>query len=369
VASETAPNFPDATLHHGAQRKNGRVPELDLLRFIAASAVVIYHFTYRPLLNGEISTQAFGAVQSISRFGYLGVNLFFIISGFVILWSSQGRTASEFVASRFARLYPTFWICVIITTLVLASAGRFSEISPRIVALNLTMVPRLLGTPYLDGVYWTLFVEMKFYALVFAVLLTRTMRYVEWILGAWLVACAAGAIGVSPHWVDSLALAPFGPFFISGCIVYMIRARGASITRVAALLLSGALSVLLAIDQQAEFMQSVTPTSTSTVICVIVGFHAVFLAIAVTPRILPDSRTWYLLGTLTYPLYLLHSQIGKIVLAKTYSVTPLWPALVVALAVVYALAAAVAKVSERRLSKNLHNWLLATLERRAPAAT
>lgn len=342
----------------GSAAPRDRVQEVDLLRFIAASSVVIYHLTYLPRLQGKVSTIAFGGLQDISRFGYLGVNLFFIISGFVILWSSHGRTPAEFVASRIARLYPSLWICVLLTSAVLAAAGRTAEVSPRIIALNLTMVPGILGAPYVDGVYWTLFVELKFYVLVFAVLLLRLMDRIEMVLAFWLACCAAGALGLTPHWVDSLAMAPFGPYFISGCIIYMIRSRGASVVRVAALALSCVLGTLVAIDQQEGFMKSTTPGSAAVVVCAIIAFHAIFLAVALRPRILPDSRVWYLLGTLTYPLYLLHNQIGKVVLGVALQFSTLWGALAIALIVIYALAWVVAAVSERRFSKQLHRTLL-----------
>ena len=70
-----------------------RLQILDLLRFLAAMSVVFYHMTYRPAFLGGDPSSHFPVVQAISRFGFLGVELFFLISGFVILWSASGRTA------------------------------------------------------------------------------------------------------------------------------------------------------------------------------------------------------------------------------------------------------------------------------------
>ena len=193
---------------------------MDLLRFIAASAVVLYHFTYRPLVGAPAGNGTFGSVELVTRFGYLGVNLFFMLSGFVILWSSQGRTAPEFVVSRFARLFPSFWICLILTTLVVNLSGSGEPISARTFAANVTMIPGLLGASYVDGVYWTLFVELKFYFLVFALLISGTMGHVERWIGALVVVYMVCTSGVAPHWLASLTMFPLGTYFISGCLCF-----------------------------------------------------------------------------------------------------------------------------------------------------
>jgi peptidoglycan/LPS O-acetylase OafA/YrhL len=173
----------------------GRIPELDLLRFLAAASVVIYHYTYQPVLHGVINDNAFWPLPVASRFGYLGVTLFFMISGFVILWSSQARSSGEFVISRIARLFPSFWICVFVTTFVVSAAGGPESLSPRTVALNMTMVPGRFGVPYVDGVYWTLLVELKFYILIFLILVTGTMKRIEMWLAIWLAVAAVSKIG------------------------------------------------------------------------------------------------------------------------------------------------------------------------------
>jgi peptidoglycan/LPS O-acetylase OafA/YrhL len=338
----------------------GRIPELDMLRFFAALSVVAYHYTYRPVVNTVTNFNAFWPLPVATRFGYHGVTLFFMISGFVILWSAQARSAGEFAISRVARLYPSFWICVCITTIVVTAAGGLESIAPRTIALNLTMVPGWLGAPYVDGVYWTLLVELKFYLMIFLVLATGMMAYVEPLLGIWLVAAALSTFGVAPRWITSLSLHPYGPYFISGCLFYLLRARGASVFRVGALPIACALGAIHAVRGQAEFMHEITPQTSFVIAVFVILFHAIFAAIVVIPGILPASQWWYKLGCLTYPLYLLHNRIGKLIFASFSTSHSAWASLVVELALILTLSGIIAAVVERRACGVFHKALLET---------
>ncbi len=345
------------TSNQTARTTIGRVPELDLLRFIAAASVMMYHFTYRPRINGVVVDRAFGPIELGTRFGYLGVTLFFMISGFVILWSSEARSAGEFVVSRVSRLFPSFWICVFLTTAVVNAAGG-EPLPFRTVALNLTVIPGVLGAPYVDGVYWTLFIELKFYAIICLLLLTGTMVHVEKWLAVWLAASVLCAIGVRVPGVASMALYPYGPYFISGCLFYLIRSRGATRFRVLALAVACTLGATYAITQQPNFMVETTRASDFAVALSVVAFHIVFGLIASVPAILPASPWWYRLGGLTYPLYLLHNRIGKVVWDRLSATQPVAIALAIDVTIVVAMSALIAAAVERRACGMLQKALL-----------
>jgi len=104
-----------------------RLQILDLLRFCAALGVMVYHLTFVPtfIAGGAL----FDGLAEITRFGFLGVDLFFMISGFVILWSADNRTALEFAVSRVARLMPSYWVSMTITCigLSLLAAARLKK--------------------------------------------------------------------------------------------------------------------------------------------------------------------------------------------------------------------------------------------------
>ncbi len=326
-----------------------RVPEIDALRFFAASAVVVYTFTYRPPpLHGIENPDAFAPLQAVTRFGYLGVHLFLMISGFVILRSSQERSAGEFAIARFARLFPSFWVCALLTTLVVNLWGIEPPISLRTLALNFTMVPSLFGADYVDGGYWTLLIVLKFYLLVYLVLLSGTMRFVEAWLGLWLACSVAAALQLVPHWLASIAIYPFGPYLISGCLCFLVRSRGMTAFRAVGLVIACALAARHVVEQQPGFMRQVTPVSSVVVASAVVAFHAMFVTIALVPDILRGSKWWYILGSLAYPLYLLHNAIGKNLWGRLPDAVPPAAGYVILFATVYAMAAVVAAATERR---------------------
>ena len=64
-----------------------RVNEIDLLRFIAALAVVFFHYAFRGYAADDLSILPYPLLAPLAKYGYLGVELFFMISGFVILTS------------------------------------------------------------------------------------------------------------------------------------------------------------------------------------------------------------------------------------------------------------------------------------------
>ena len=169
--------------------QNERVNTLDLIRFVAAVAVVLYHYTARYTSNLTSDPELFKSAALFTKYGYLGVNLFFMISGFVILSSAINSNPINFLISRATRLYPTFWVSVSVTAIFVFF---FEAPSPAIgwiqYLANLTMLNDYLHIENLDGVYWTLQAELKFYGCVFLLLLFGWInQYKKW-LTVWLLA-------------------------------------------------------------------------------------------------------------------------------------------------------------------------------------
>ncbi|SFT43264.1 Acyltransferase family protein [Geodermatophilus amargosae] len=151
-------------------RDAGRLRALDGLRFVAAAAVVAFHFTGRDNPGwGESVREAFPTLSRLTVYGGFGPYLFFMISGFVVLMSAWGRPVPAFLASRIGRLYPAYWAAVVLIAAVLWVAPvvpTWSELGLPGMVLNLTMLQSAFGVAHLDGVFWTLWVELAFYVLL-----------------------------------------------------------------------------------------------------------------------------------------------------------------------------------------------------------
>lgn len=77
---------------------------------MAALAVMIFHYGFRGNAVG-MSQFSYEPMAEAAKYGYLGVELFFMISGFVILMTASAGSLRRFCVSRAVRLYPSFWIC------------------------------------------------------------------------------------------------------------------------------------------------------------------------------------------------------------------------------------------------------------------
>src|SRR4051794_500691 len=145
-----------------------RLAALDALRFVAAAAVVLYHFTGRTSsVWGPEQGERLGGIGRWTGYGSLGPALFFVISGFVILMTAWGRSTAHVVASRVGRLYPAYWVAVLTTgALLLFLWPEGKHVTPHEVLVNLTMMQSAFGVDHVDGVYWTLWTELRFYLLL-----------------------------------------------------------------------------------------------------------------------------------------------------------------------------------------------------------
>ena len=135
---------------------------------------MLYHYTFRGHAADDMSILSFPDLGELFKYGYLGVDLFFMISGWVIVMSVHDSTLLKFVKSRITRLYPAYWFCLLATAGVIMvwGAPRYSIDFTQLV-FNATMLNGVIGVPHVDGVYWSLLIELKFYGLIGLFIIAR----------------------------------------------------------------------------------------------------------------------------------------------------------------------------------------------------
>lgn len=318
-----------------------RLSGLDALRGLAVVVVVAFHYGAR--LGALWPGHPYATGQDWCCIGDLGVHLFFVISGYVIaLTVARSPGPADFAVARASRLYPAYWTCVLITALALwcwPVPGR--SVGPAAVLANLSMVHGFFGVPDVDGVYWSLLVELHFYVFAgIALLLPLRWRRLEWWLAAWLAAVAAqqalaaAGIGGRPvRAVGVLLIAAHAPWFAAGVA---LRAGHTGILRHATWPLLGAAFALIS---WREAWHHALAAAIS------------FAAVAGGARMSLRGIWWrpaLALGAISYPVYLLHQNIGyAVMLPAGEAGWPRWLAVAAAVLVTALLAAAVTLLVER----------------------
>lgn len=332
---------------------------IDLIRFGAALLVTLYHLAYLSRL-GDPSAAALGAIAPLAASGWVGVQIFFVLSGFVIAFSaSRGKGARAFVRGRAARLYPAVWICASITALLSFRTGIGADYLRSILLWPVG--------PWVSGVYWTLAVETMFYALVAIVLAWRgpaALPRLAMMLGSvsalyWIVRIVAELRTGSSDWLfgslnyfpGHLLLLRSGCMFALGMLLFDAFGRN-DLRRWRSLLaftLCSALAIVLrartlAVEDGVALTTSLFPlllwlTAVLLLVSAVVWNAALGAALARHVRLV---RT---LGLMTYPLYLLHSELGSWVIDHSRALGA-WPGLLLAIATVLAAAALVLPVED-----------------------
>lgn len=289
-----------------------RFAELDFIRFFAAFSVLIYHYKSKYVESLSDSPALAHGVYSITKFGYLGVDLFFIISGFVIFASAIDRTGVQFAISRITRLYPTLWVCVTITALIVFFLkGPDSNITLTQWLANLTLFNKRLGIGDIDGVYWTLEVEVKFYFCIFILLLLDLVKYYRVWIPIWLAASVSFMFFEQPFFLGWFISPEYSSYFIAGIIFYLARREGYKLFHFVILFSTLAVSSVYAYREISTFARDVTAPERLIAVGIVWCLYFLFFLISKKWFTMPSTGFILGLGGMTYPLYLLHNRAGK----------------------------------------------------------
>ena len=285
---------------------SARIGTIDALRGVASCSVVWFHSTH-----GIPNFLPAGAFKASGTYGWLGVQMFFVISGFVIPYALynagyERHDFGRFLAKRITRLHPPYLVSIILALIiayklpqaVLFGAGLARpDITLAQILAHLCYLNSMIGKPWLVPAYWSLGIEFQFYlltGLLFSFLTSSRLR-------TRLQSTAAMLI-------PSLVLRQHGllfvhmPIFVVGIATFQTRVGLLSnrIWAAVVLVASGVIGVTSGI-----------PAAVVAVLCGTVILHVKL-----------RSRVWCWLGMISYSLYLVHGPIGGTLLMRISRFTP-----------------------------------------------
>jgi peptidoglycan/LPS O-acetylase OafA/YrhL len=358
---------------------------VDAIRCLAAVLVMVFHFSfwiwagsaYHPGLGTPPPDYAW--LTPLTSPGWVGVQIFFVISGFVIVYSISDTTPFGFFRSRFLRLVPAAWICSSITMAVLLANGTgYASIGE----LAKSWLKAVIFYPFrgwIDTAYWTLGIEIGFYAVVLAVIAAGMSNRIFKVIGLiglvssafWILAFAAentlGTIDSLPRVaifrVTDLLLLQHGSFFALGaflCLAKYRRLSGLELGCMVVFVIGGLLEIrfvahvvdnLTGVHQPAV-MPMLTWFICTTAIAASIRWNGVLAGFG--PRFVRIMR---LMGLMTYPLYLLHQFVGYVIIDTMRQYVADSAALAIAIAVCLFLAFVLSRYVEPVVRNILATWL------------
>ncbi|HWD90898.1 MAG TPA: acyltransferase [Verrucomicrobiae bacterium] len=335
-----------------ANKQSNRLTELDVLRGLAAVWVLSFHYTayFDRLFHHDKSVPLFVS-------GAHAVNLFFIISGFVIYMTlAKTKRPLDFVVSRFSRLYPAYWCAVLITFLVVRTFGLPGlEVGVKDLVANLTMLQRYFGFKHVDNSYWTLSYELGFYAIMFCLFCLKALKRPLLICAIFLALQSAVIILVIckllvvPAIISKILMLSYGHQFACGIVFYQMYKHGARNFWIHLL-------PLWALANE-YFMPHMLYGQIDPSVTVMLAFVAAFYLF------LFGYLKWIcwgplaFLGTISYTLYLIHQHIGYVVIRYGYSqgFNP-FVSIGMAILVAFGLAIGITFIVEKPCLHLIRNW-------------
>jgi peptidoglycan/LPS O-acetylase OafA/YrhL len=243
--------------------------------------------------------------------GIFGVELFCIISGFVIFMTLDRRPSPrDFGVARLARLYPAFLVSMLVTTLLIGepiATGR--------VLANLTMVPAAFGQSQLDGSYWSPLYELGFHVLAGLASIVFRWRQPErpcavWLAAELLVRAVFHGVPLGP--LMTVTQTSFAHLFVIGIMLY--RLRVGQVTPLTVPLLT--LSIAMALYGPAA---GIGPMFKLEYVGIIAALSLlVWLATIRFARFLCVMPLRFF-GRISYPLYLVHQAAGFVLLDRLHA--------------------------------------------------
>lgn len=333
--------------------KTTRNPYLDYLRGMSALLVLMFHYTKRyDMLFGH----AVDYPVMVNR-GSFAVLMFFLLSGYLTFKGLPKYKPGSFVKNRFFRLFPTYWLCLIITMIVVSLSLPELAVSIKDFLLNFTMLPMYWGAKYVDGAYWTLSCELLFYVLIVCVCLLKGGKYGAYVIIGWFI-LQLGFLFIPDSGVFALAkkfnrLLYFHCFMAGGIVallegqVKMRQGDGKNYSIFTNIILGLALVFFVAqqfIDHETD--SGIFMAVSVVLLCVSVILYDKLGGGHCWVQKILSPFAW--VASISYPLYLLHQNIGYAIIHKMESMglTSEW-GLMIPIVVIFIAAWIIHKIVEK----------------------
>jgi exopolysaccharide production protein ExoZ len=275
---------------------------IQFLRALAATAVMIFHVSFD--IGHNVSPP--GSLPDFGE-GAAGVDLFFVISGFVMVYSSEGlfgrpRASLTFLLRRLARIVPLYWVLTsIMLAYVFARGFGPSDASPTLALASYFFIPYWRPSGEIDPLYeigWTLNYEMFFYV-VFAVALVARREIAVAIVGAVLGAFVL-ASSLNAHFPSQIA------YLANPRILEFVFGMGIAMLYCAGVRTSPAVSLTLVV---AAIVEATRWDDLPRWIGWGVPALQIVAAFALVDRAVAFPRFFERLGDASYALYLTHPAV------------------------------------------------------------
>ncbi len=294
-------------------------PLIDVLRFIAACLVMFFHY-----FSKSIPANPEWYLYPVA-YGHLGVELFFIISGFVIYFSLQ-KPIKEYGLGRFLRLYPLFWVLATVTYFLTFLFKDGNPLSFSHYLLNMLLIQSGNFTTMIDGSYWTLTIEAFFYILIGVFVWLFSTKYLEAFYAGWMAsAFLVFHLGLQDLFFTKALLILYVPYFVFGGMLGLTIEKWPhsdsyqKIRHLSLLVIAALMPLYISTTLRGTHFAIVNGFGvfdTSTLLLVESFFLIVPLAVYFSFKIQKGILTQIaiVLGGVTYPLYLLHQKIGSMII-------------------------------------------------------
>lgn len=320
-----------------------RLEDLDALRGMAVISVVLFHYFFR--YNQIYGHQDINTAWA--EYGYLGVQLFFIISGFVIFYSIQAvQDKKNFWYARLSRLYPAFLFSVCLTFImvsILTLPGR--EVKLAEAFGNILLIHEYFSIKHVDKVYWSLTLEMTFYFWVAFRIGKNQQKNQQLVLAVSILMLVISLIQPEvSRKVEKLFLLEYANLFLAGICFYYLKFK--QMTFVTWLALGLSYVTVYCIYSLEEFF-------------IITTFYLVLLLFSYNRTGWIKLKPLTYLGSISYALYLIHQNIGYAII-RTLKLEnwSSFEAILVALLVVVILSHMITSVIEKPAQRYLRKRLL-----------